>query len=47
MRKPCYIDYIGMIFHQYVSLDVHQDDPSLEKTYYIEYIGIDFHQCVP
>ena len=31
MRKPCYTDYIHMGFHQYVSLDVHQDDPSQEK----------------
>ena len=31
MRKPCYIDYIGMIFHQYVSLDVHQDDPHWKR----------------
>ena len=51
MRKPCYTDYIRMGFHQYVSLDVHQDDPqdylSLRKTCYIGYIGMVFHQCVP
>ena len=46
MAKTCYIDYIGMVFHQYVSLDVHQDDPSQEKGCYIVCISMDFHQCV-
>ena len=41
-----YIDYIGMVFHQYVPSDVNQDELSVQKTCYIHYIGMVSHPNV-